>query len=57
VRHRLERHRAGRPLDYRETDPGRIAEELVAALTTPVDYVPVPTDGADRAARLLVELV
>ncbi|MBF4765527.1 alpha/beta fold hydrolase [Nocardioides islandensis] len=57
VRHRLERHRAGRPLDYRETDPGRIAEELVAALTTPVDYVPVPTDGADRAARLLIELV
>jgi pimeloyl-ACP methyl ester carboxylesterase/predicted glycosyltransferase len=57
VRHRLERHRAGRALDYRETDPGRIADELVTALTTPVDYVPVPTDGADRAARLLVELV
>ena len=57
VRHRLERHRAGRALDYRETDPGRIADELVRALSTPVDYVPVPADGADRAARLLVELV
>ena len=26
VRHRLERHRAGRAMDYREADPGRIAD-------------------------------
>jgi pimeloyl-ACP methyl ester carboxylesterase/predicted glycosyltransferase len=57
VRHRLERHRAGRPLDYRDADPGRIADELVEALRSPVDYVPVPTDGAERAARLVLELV
>jgi predicted glycosyltransferase len=57
VRHRLERHRAGRALDYRDADPGRIADALVEALKSPVDYVPVPTDGAGRAARLVLELI
>ena len=37
--------------------PERIADELVAALATPAEYVPVPTDGADRAAQLVVELL
>ena len=32
VRHRLERHRAGRALDYRDADPARIADALAAAL-------------------------
>lgn len=55
VRHRLDRHRAGRHLPYADTDPDRIAEELVAALAQPVDYLPVPSDGAARAARLALE--
>lgn len=55
VRHRLARHRAGRPLDYADTDPDRVAEEIVAALRRPVDYLPVPSDGAARAARLVLE--
>jgi pimeloyl-ACP methyl ester carboxylesterase/predicted glycosyltransferase len=55
VRHRLDRHRAGRHLPYADTDPDRIAEELVAALAQPVDYLPVPSDGASRAARLALE--
>ena len=57
VRHRLERHRAGRAMDYRDADPGRVADELTAALKSPVDYLPVPTDGATRAAQLVVELL
>jgi pimeloyl-ACP methyl ester carboxylesterase/predicted glycosyltransferase len=57
VRHRLERHRAGRALDYRDTAPERIADELVAALATPTDYLPVPCDGATRAAALVVEVL
>ena len=57
VRHRLERHRAGRALDYRDADPGRIADELAAALKAPTDYLSVPTDGADRAARLVLEVL
>ena len=48
VRHRLERHRAGRAMDYREADPGLIADELAAALKSPTDYLPVPTDGAAK---------
>ena len=46
VPHRLGRYRAGRRMDYAAADPERIAEELVRALDTPVDYVPVETDGA-----------
>jgi UDP-N-acetylglucosamine:LPS N-acetylglucosamine transferase len=55
VRHRLTRHRAGRALAYAEADPDRVAEELAAALARPVDYLPVPSDGAARAARLALE--
>jgi pimeloyl-ACP methyl ester carboxylesterase/predicted glycosyltransferase len=55
VRHRLARHRSGRHLAYADTDPDRIVEELVAALAQPVDYLPVPSDGAARAARLALE--
>ena len=55
VRHRLTRHRAGRALAYADTDPERIAEELAVALAQPVDYLPVPSDGAARAARLALE--
>jgi pimeloyl-ACP methyl ester carboxylesterase/predicted glycosyltransferase len=57
VRHRLERHGAGRALAYADTDPDRIADELVAALAHPVDYLPVPSDGAARAARLALEVL
>jgi pimeloyl-ACP methyl ester carboxylesterase/predicted glycosyltransferase len=57
VRHRLQRHRAGRAMDYRDATPERIGDELVAALGTPTDYLPVPYDGAARAAQLVVELL
>ena len=57
VRHRLQRHRAGRALDYRDADPGRIAAELVTLLSAPTDYLRVPTDGAARAAQLVTELI
>ncbi len=56
VRHRLERHRAGRCMDYRDADPSRIADALVEELRRPVAYVPVPTDGAVRAAQLVAEV-
>lgn len=55
VRHRLDRHGAGRALDYADADPDRIADELAACLARPVDYRPVPSDGAARAARLALE--
>ncbi|HEY5783611.1 MAG TPA: alpha/beta fold hydrolase [Microlunatus sp.] len=57
VRHRLERHRAGRAMDYRDADPDLIAAELVAVLAATTDYLAVPSDGAARAAQLVTELL
>ncbi|WP_245734718.1 glycosyltransferase [Nocardioides exalbidus] len=57
VRHRLERHRAGRALAYADTTPERLADELVAALGQRLDYLPVPSDGAERAARMVLDVL
>jgi pimeloyl-ACP methyl ester carboxylesterase/predicted glycosyltransferase len=58
VRHRLDRYRAGRCLPYEQAcDPDVLADALLATLGQPVDYLPVATDGADRAARLLADLL
>jgi pimeloyl-ACP methyl ester carboxylesterase/predicted glycosyltransferase len=57
VRHRLERHGAGRAMDYATADPDVIADALVEELGRDLDYVPVPSDGAARAAALLGELL
>ncbi len=58
VRHRLERHRAGRAMDYRQADPGLIADELASVLKSPTDYLPVPTDGAaKRSGDLVLDLI
>ncbi|MGZ4602045.1 MAG: alpha/beta fold hydrolase [Kineosporiaceae bacterium] len=57
VRHRLERHRAGRFVDHAAIDPEHLAIALSEQLRAPVDYLPVPTDGAARAARLLADLL
>ena len=52
VRHRLDRYRAGRCLPYEQAcDPDVLADALLATLGQSVDYLPVATDGADRAAR------
>ena len=57
VRHRLDRYRAGRCLDYDDlADPAWLAAAIVAELDRPVDYRPVETDGAARAAALLADL-
>jgi pimeloyl-ACP methyl ester carboxylesterase len=58
VRRRLDRYRAGSCLDYRlATDPDVLAEALVAELSREVDYRPVETDGAARAAAMLAALL
>ena len=54
---RLARYRAGRRLDYPETDPERLADAIATEIERPVDYRPVETDGAARAADLLAELL
>jgi pimeloyl-ACP methyl ester carboxylesterase/predicted glycosyltransferase len=57
VAHRLDRHRAGRRMDYATSDPDVIAQAIATELGRPVDYRPVETDGATRAARLIAELL
>ncbi len=57
VAHRLDRYRAGRRLQLADVGPEDIADALVAELAEPVDYLPVETDGAARAAALLAELI
>jgi pimeloyl-ACP methyl ester carboxylesterase/predicted glycosyltransferase len=57
VRHRLERYRAGRAMEYDVSGPEVIAEALAAELGRAVDYLPVEGGGAARAAALLSELL
>jgi len=57
VRHRLERHRAGRRMEFAATDPDQIAAAIVEEISRPVDYLPVPPDGAARAAALIADLL
>jgi hypothetical protein len=56
VRHRLERYGAGRPLDFDGSPPDAIAAAIAEEIDRDVDYRPVATDGAARAARLIAEL-
>jgi predicted glycosyltransferase len=58
VRHRLERYRAGRRLDYEAaSEPEGLAQAIAGAIDAPVDYRPVATDGAARAAALVADLL
>jgi pimeloyl-ACP methyl ester carboxylesterase len=57
VHHRLRRYNAGRRMDFAAATPEVIAAAIAAEIGRPVDYRPVETDGAARAARLLAELL
>ena len=57
VRHRLRRYGAGRCMDFESDGPDEIARSLATDLNRQVDYVPVESDGAARAARKIAELL
>jgi len=57
VHHRLRRYNAGRRMEFATATPEVIAAAIAAEIGRPVDYRPVETDGAARAARLLAELL
>jgi predicted glycosyltransferase len=57
VRHRLGEYRAGRCVEWADTEPAALAAAIVAEIGKPVRYRPVETDGAERAAALLAELL
>ena len=53
VRHRLERYRAGRCMDFETTGPADIAAAITSEINRKAAYLPVATDGAARAAALI----
>ncbi len=57
VRHRLQRYRAGRYMNYDEETSATIAEAIAEEIHRTVDYLPVETDGASRAAALIADLL
>ena len=57
VRHRLERYGAGRCMDFEESTPEVIAAAIADEIGSEVDYRPVETDGAARAAARIAELL
>jgi pimeloyl-ACP methyl ester carboxylesterase/predicted glycosyltransferase len=57
VRHRLERYGAGRRMDFEADGPAEIAAAIAEEIGREVDYRPVETDGAARAAKLIAELL
>lgn len=57
VPHRLDRYGAGRRLDYADTEPEALAEAIAVEIGRKVDYLPVETDGARRAAERISELL
>ena len=56
VRHRLERYGAGRRLDYASDGPAGSRPRSPRSSAV-VDYRPVETDGAARAAALIADLL
>jgi pimeloyl-ACP methyl ester carboxylesterase/predicted glycosyltransferase len=57
VRHRLQRYGAGRCMDFETDGPSEIAAAIAEEIGRDVDYRPVETDGAARAAKLIAELL
>jgi pimeloyl-ACP methyl ester carboxylesterase/predicted glycosyltransferase len=57
VRHRLDRYRAGRRMDFDDATPDAIAQTIAQEIGRDVDYRPVASDGAARAAATIAELL
>ncbi len=57
VRHRLDRYGAGRCLEYDDLTPDLLARTVVEEIGRVTGFRPVETDGADRAAALIADLL
>jgi predicted glycosyltransferase len=57
VRHRLDRYGAGRCMDFETSTPDVIATAIAAEIGRAIDYQPVETDGAARAAAHIAEVL
>jgi pimeloyl-ACP methyl ester carboxylesterase/predicted glycosyltransferase len=57
VHHRLQRYGAGRRMDFDISDSATIAEAIAEEIGREVDYRPVETDGARRAAERIADML
>ena len=57
VRHRLDQYGAGRCMDFATTDDEALAAAISAEIVRTVDYRDVETDGAERAAAMIAQLI
>jgi predicted glycosyltransferase len=57
VHHRLQRYNAGRRMDFDDSPPDAIAEAIAQEIGRDVDYKPVETDGARRAAERIADML
>ncbi|MGZ4182310.1 MAG: alpha/beta fold hydrolase [Solirubrobacteraceae bacterium] len=57
VAHRLDRHRAGRRMSFADSPPDVIAAAIAQEIGGNIDYRPVASDGAARAAASISELL
>jgi UDP-N-acetylglucosamine:LPS N-acetylglucosamine transferase len=57
VPHRLSRYGAGIRMEYETATPEVIADAMASLVGREVQYRPVETDGAHRAAAMLAELL
>ena len=57
VHFRLKRYRAGVRMDFDRTSPSLLAEAVAANMDAPVNYLPVETQGAQKAATMIMELL
>jgi len=57
VPYRLDRYRAGRRMDYAAGDPDVIAAAIADELDRKLDYLSVESDGAQRAAAIIDDLL
>ncbi len=57
VAHRLDRYRAGRRMEFANSSPDMIAQAMVELLRVQSRFELVEHDGAERAARMISELL
>ncbi len=54
---RLARHQAGVKMLYSQTTPEILANKVIANLEREVNYPPIPINGAQKAAQLIIQLL
>lgn len=57
VAHRLDRYRAGHRMEFLNSSPAMIAQAMIETLRRAVRFEPVEHNGAERAARMIAELL